>query len=147
MLQLDPNLMTKACATIAVLVTTLAVAGCSSFPSFGRTKPQKPVETVNANIYPANYRRQVALMLRTILTDRADFNGALIAAPALKPVADSSNPHYVVCLQFNGHNEPKTKVVIYLAGSPTQYIDPTPQECGDAAYQPFTELEYAKPAK
>ncbi|MGH6675340.1 MAG: hypothetical protein ACRECE_03825 [Xanthobacteraceae bacterium] len=139
--------MTKACATTAVLVTMLAVAGCSSFPSFGGTKHPQPVTTVDANIYPANYRRQIAVMLRTTLTDRAEFNGALISPPALKSVADSPNPHYVVCLQLNGHDGLKTKVVIYLAGSPTQYIDATPQECGDAAYQPFTELQYAKPAK
>jgi len=139
--------MRKVRVTIGMLAGALGLAGCSHLPSLGGSKPPEPKVSVDANVYPANYRRQIAIMLRTTLTDRAEFNGAMISAPALKPVADSTNLHYVVCLQLNEHDGPKTKVVIYLAGSPTQFIDATPQECGDAAYQPFTELVYAKPAK
>ncbi len=130
------------------LLAALALAGCSGgFGGFGGPKRPQPVATVDPNLYPANYRNQIAMLLRTTLTDRADFNGALIAAPALKPVADSPNLHYVVCLQLTGRNERTTKAVIYLGGDPTQYVDATPQQCADAAYQPFTELQYAKPEK
>jgi hypothetical protein len=52
-----------------------------------------------------------------------------------------------VCLQFNGHSEIKNKVAIYLSGQITQFIDSTPALCGDAAYQPFTELEQVVPEK
>jgi hypothetical protein len=34
-----------------------------------------------------------------------------------------------------------------LAGEPTQFIDAMPQQCSDAAYQPFTELQTVKPEK
>jgi hypothetical protein len=126
-------------ASICVLLASIIVAGCS-----WSGKP-KPAETVDPNAYPANYRTQIVTLLTTLLTDRADFRGALIAPPALKPVGQSQ--HYVVCLQLNGHNQHKDKVVIYLAGVPTQYIDSKPEQCADAAYQPFKELEDMTPTR
>jgi hypothetical protein len=121
-----------------MLLAALALAGCSGgFGGFG--KSNQPDVVVDANLYPANYRTQIATMLRTLLTERSDYN-ALISPPMLKPVADSPNPHYIVCLQFNRPDGPKTKVVVYLGGTPQQYIDGTPEECAGAAYQPFTEL-------
>ncbi|MGH7246609.1 MAG: hypothetical protein ACREH9_00755 [Pseudomonadota bacterium] len=118
----------------------MTIAGCSGF---GKPKLQPDVDP---NIYPANYRSQIVTVLRTSLTDRADFHGALIAPPALESVPESQTQHYVVCLQLNGHNEQKNKVVIYFAGKPNEYIDATPPECANAAYQPFTELDAAAPS-
>jgi hypothetical protein len=90
---------------------------------------------------------QVAHLLSTLLKDRADFYGAVISPPTLKPVPGSPNQHYVVCVQLNGRNVQRNKVVVYLAGQPTQFIDSGPQQCGDAAYQPFGELQTVKPEK
>lgn len=137
--------MTRAGKTTAALLVALALAGCSGGFGFGGPKRNQPDVTVNANLYPANYRAQIASMLQTILTNRSDFIGTLIAPPLLKPVADSSNLHYVVCLQFNSPDGPKTKVVIYLGGTPTQYVDATPEQCAGVAYQPFTELQAELP--
>jgi hypothetical protein len=82
-----------------------------------------------------------------LLTNRADYN-ALISPPMLKPVPDSPNEHYVVCLQFNNDPEgPKTKVVLFLGAEPQQYVDATPEECAGAAYQSFTELAAEMPHK
>jgi len=141
--------MNIARATTAVLLAALALAGCSGGLGgmFGGPKRQQSAVTVDPNLYPSNYRQQIAALLSTQLTDRADFHNALIAPPALKPVANSPNPHYVVCVQLNGHNRQKSKVVIYLGGAPAQYIDATPQQCGDAAYQPFPELQSHLPGK
>jgi hypothetical protein len=121
----------------AMLLAALALAGCAG--GFGGSKNKQPDVVVNADLYPANYRVQIASMLVTLLTNRADYN-ALISPPMLKPVPDSPNQHYVVCLQFNEADGPKTKVVIYLGGDPQQYVDASPEECDGAAYQPFTEL-------
>jgi hypothetical protein len=128
------------------LLLAAALAGCGSLNFWGSNSAQ-PAAAVDPNLYPANYRMQIARLLATLLKDRADFYGAVISPPALKPVADSPNPHYVVCVQLDGHNVQRDKVVIYLAGQPTQFIDATPQQCGDAAYQPFTELQTVKPEK
>jgi hypothetical protein len=129
-----------------LLLAGLALAGCSTSP-FGGPKRTQPVPTVNANLYPANYRQQIAALLLTVLHQRPDFFGTLISAPVLKPVADSPNLHYVVCLQFNARLEHRDKVVIFLGGSPTQFVDSTPQQCGDAAYGPFPELQAVFPGK
>jgi hypothetical protein len=128
----------------AFLLAALVLAGCSG-GGFGGPKRAQPVATVDPNLFPSNYRQEVAALLQTQLTDRADFANAMIAAPALKPVAASPNLHYVVCVQLNGYGEQRTKVVIFLGGTPAQYIDATPQQCGDAAYQQFQELQSRVP--
>jgi len=121
----------------ALLATVLP--GCSSFGT------PKPVPQVDPNAFPANYRKQIATYLQTYLVDRADFRSSLIAEPAMKPVEQSQ--HYVVCVQFNGHNQHKTKAAIYLAGAITQFVDPKPGQCDDAVYQPFQELADETPEK
>jgi hypothetical protein len=132
---------------IACLLAALALAGCSGGNLFGGPKRDQPASAVDPNLYPSNYRKQIATLLSTTLRDRADFHGALIAEPALRQVAESSAPHYVVCVQLNGRNQPRAKVVIYLDGVPTQFIDATPEQCAGVAYQSFTELELEMPPK
>jgi hypothetical protein len=133
--------------SIAVLLAALALAGCGGSSLFGGPKRDQPAAAVDPNLYPSNYRKQIATMLSTLLTNRADFHGALIAQPELKPVAESSTPHYVVCVQFNLRSQPRTRVVIFLEGAPTQFIDATPEQCAGVAYQSFTELELETPEK
>jgi hypothetical protein len=122
----------------AALPAVLAVAGCSGF-----SKKQEP-QAVDPNTFPANYRKEITAFLRQSLTNRADFRGALISEPAIKPVEDSQ--HYVVCIQFNPRSQIKTKATVYLGGQMTQFVDATPAECADAVYQPFKELDAAIPA-
>jgi hypothetical protein len=117
-----------------------SAAGCS----FNTQHPAAPV--VDPNLMPQNYRKQIAVYLSMELMDRADFRGARISPQVLKPVG-GSEPRYVVCLQFDGHSQIKGKMVIYLAGDITQFVDATPALCGDAVYQPFTELEQVAPEK
>lgn len=132
-------------AIVPLMVLTLAA--CSGNPFGGPKRPPQPTVTVDANLFPSNYRQQIASLLLTLLHQRADFFNTMISAPALKPVADSPNLHYVVCLQFNARVDHRNKVVIFLGGDPTQYIDATPQQCGDAAYGPFPELQARFPGK
>jgi hypothetical protein len=126
---------TKFRGGMAAALVSMALAGCSS--------TKKDVAPVDPNLYPANYRIQITEFLRQSLTTRADFRGALISPPVLKPIGDSQR--YMVCLQFNGNSQIKTKVAIYFGGLLTQFIDATPDQCGDAAYQPFKELSGALP--
>jgi hypothetical protein len=123
-----------------VLLSAMMVAGCGS-----SAKKQPAAPAPDPNAMPANYRAQVMRFLAQNLQDAADFRGALIAPPALKKVNGSL--HYVVCLQLNGHNKRKDKVVVYLSGEINQYVDSTPEQCGDAAYQPLKELEIEKPGQ
>src|ERR1051326_8673688 len=142
-------MVTRLPLAAGVLAAASLLAACSgglsSLGSFG-SKPA-PATVVNPDPYPANYRQQVASVLIMNLTDRADFRGAQIAAPALKPVANGQSPHYVVCVLLTGGNVRRAKAVVYLEGRPNAFVDATPEQCGDAAYQPYTELIYEKPER
>ncbi len=117
----------------AASIMAALLAGCS-----GLAKKKEPV-AVDPNVYPQDYRKQIGVLLATTSKDAADFHGTLISQPVLKQVGDS--PHYIVCVQFTGRGVRRTKVAIYLEGAVTQFVDATPEQCGDAQYQPFTELE------
>jgi hypothetical protein len=112
----------------ALLLASLAIADCSNTP--------KPA--ADATVMPTDYRNQIATYLGLVVTDRADFHNSMIGAPVLKPVGSSD--HYIVCVMLNGHNQHKEKVVIYLGTMVNQFVDATPGQCADTAYQPFKEL-------
>ncbi len=116
----------------------VTLAGCSAFGG-----PKKDVAPTDPNAYPVTYRNQIAVFLRQSLTNRADFRGALISQPILMPIGDSQR--YMVCVQFHGNNQVKTKVAIYFAGMISQFVDATPEQCGSVPYTPFTELAAALP--
>jgi hypothetical protein len=116
------------CLKVALLLAAVAIAGCSSAP--------KPA--ADAVVMPTDYRNEVATYLGQVVTDRADFRNSLISAPMLKQVG--AGEHYIVCVQLNGHNQHKEKVAIYLDATINQFVDATPGQCADAAYQPFKEL-------
>jgi hypothetical protein len=122
-------------AGVILLLTAGALAGCSNS---GKD------QAVDPNVFPANYRTQLVGFLRQSLTNRSDFRGAMISEPALKSVGPTE--HYVVCLQFNPRSLIKTKAAVYLSGQMTQFIDATAEQCANAAYQPFKELDAAVPA-
>jgi hypothetical protein len=118
---------------IALLLASLAIVGCSNTP--------KPA--ADATVMPTDYRNQIATYLGLVVTDRADFHNSMIGAPVLKPVGSSD--HYIVCVMLNGHNQHKEKVVIYLGTMVNQFVDATPGQCADTAYQPFKELAVLLP--
>jgi hypothetical protein len=134
-------------AALAALLSAAAALGACSGGLHGFGSKRAPDTVVNPDAYPADYRKQIATLLTMNLHDRADFRGAFIAAPALKPVAESQTPHYVVCVLLTGHNDKRTKAVVYLEGRPNEFVDATPAQCDGAAYQPFGELDYEQPDK
>jgi len=113
-----------------------ALAGCSN--------KNQQTAAIDPNAMPTNYRTALVAFLRQSLTNRADFRGAMISEPALKPIGGSQ--HYTVCIQFNTRSLLKTKAAVYLAGQMTQFVDATPEQCADASYQPFKELDAAVPS-
>lgn len=133
----------QAASFLTMSLLAACSGGLSGLGSFG-SKPA-PATVVDPDPYPANYRQQVASVLIMNLTDRADFRGAQIAAPALKPVANGQAQHYVVCVLLTGRNDPRAKAVVYLEGRPNEFVDATPEQCGGAAYQPYPELIYEQP--
>jgi hypothetical protein len=122
----------------AAALLAVALADCSGFGG-----PKKQAVLADPNAYPANFRNQIAIFLRQSLANRADFRGALISQPTLMPIADSQR--YMVCVQFHGGGQVKTKVAVYFAGEIQQFIDATPEQCAAQPYTPFTELAAAMP--
>jgi len=127
-------------AGIAAALALLMLAGCTANKADDPTIPKG-----DPNLVPPDYRAKLAMYLNTVLLTREDFKGALISQPMLKPVGSSQR--MVVCLLFPSRNPPKDKVVIWFAGTITQFIDAKPEQCADAAYQPFPELEAEMPGK
>jgi hypothetical protein len=117
-----------------VLMLAGALAGCSN-----ASKEQ----AIDPNALPTNYRSTLVAFLRQSLTNRADFRGAMISEPVIKPVGESQ--HYVVCVQFNPRSQIKIKAAVYLSGQMTQFVDAKPAQCADAVYSPFKELDAASP--
>ena len=122
-------------AGMVLVMAAVALGGCSA---------RKEQQAVDPNALPTNYRSTLVAFLRQSLTNRADFRGATISEPVLKPVGPSQ--HYVVCIQFNPRSQIKTKAAVFLSGQMTQFIDASPEQCADAAYSPFKELDAAIPS-
>ena len=129
--------MTIARTGFAVVLAAIAAACC--------TDNKKTPPVVYTAVMPTDYRNQIATYLSTVLIDRADFTNSFVGTPALKQVGDAQL--YVVCVQFNGHNQHRDKVAIYLGPMVNQFVDATPGQCADANYQPFPELAALLPKK
>ena len=122
-------------AGMVLVMAAVALGGCSA---------RKEQQAVDPNALPTNYRSTLVTFLRQSLTNRADFRGAMISEPALKPVGPSQ--HYIVCIQFNPRSQIKTKAAVFLSGQMTQFIDASPEQCADAVFSPFKELDAAIPS-
>jgi len=120
---------------MVLVMAAVALGGCSA---------RKEQQAVDPNALPTNYRGTLVAFLRQSLTNRADFRGAMISEPALKPVGPSQ--HYIVCIQFNPRSQIKTKAAVFLSGQMTQFIDASPEQCADAVFSPFKELDAAIPS-
>jgi hypothetical protein len=121
---------------VVLVLLSLCAVGCSNATN-------KPNEVVNSDVYPANYKNQIAMFLQTVLTTNADYRNSLISPPVMKTVGQ--NQHYVACVQLNGANQHKDKAVIFFAESINQFVDATGDECTGVAYEPFAELARLSP--
>jgi hypothetical protein len=120
-----------------VVALTAVVAGCSL--------TEKPPPITETNVYPSDYKSQIATFLSTVLLDRPDFLNAQIGTPVLKQFG--AGEHYVVCVQFPARAQHREKVAIYLNTNINQVVDAEPGQCDGTAYQPFPELAAMVPRK
>ena len=119
---------------MVLVMAAVALGGCT----------RKEQQVVDPNALPTNYRSTLVAFLRQSLTNRADFRGAMISEPVLKPIGESQ--HYIVCIQFNPRSQIKTKAAVFLSGQMTQFIDASPEQCANVVYSPFKELDAAIPS-
>jgi hypothetical protein len=119
-----------------------ALAGCAT-PE--RTfSGRETTGGAEVNSPPENYKGEVLAYLRNYLNDLSGIRGAAISAPAIRPVGGRIE-RYVSCVRFSAGTagaspSGREYLVIFLAGKLDQ-MGQTRDQCKDAVYQPFPELE------
>jgi hypothetical protein len=121
----------------------LAIAGCSAYQ-----RDLLDAHARNEAAYktaPLDYRGDVLSFMRTYLNDPTRVRGAFVSEPALRTL-DSSD-RYVACLRYNARKSDgqyagsKDSLVLFRDGRLDRIIDNAREQCKDADYRPFPELE------
>jgi hypothetical protein len=127
--------------SLAGLVLAL-LGGCAA-PEERITGPETK-GGASVNLVPNNYRAEIIAYQRSYLNDPTGIRSATISQPALRSVG--STERYVVCVRFNAKNPNgayagvRDHLAIFLAGKLDQ-MGPSREQCKDAVYEPFPELE------
>lgn len=117
----------------------MVLAGCGANDYLGKPKEPEP------NIVPVNYRQEIVDTLRQTLEDITNVRDAYVSEPALVPVG--RDQRYAVCVRANSRNSvgqytgSKDRIGYFFAGRLNQLVEATKEQCGNAAYKPFPELE------
>jgi hypothetical protein len=94
---------------------------------------------------PTNYRDDIVDFMRTYLNDPTRVRGAFVSEPALRTFDYSER--YAACLRYNARKSDgqyagsKDSMVLFREGRLDRIVDNAREQCKDAAYQPFPELE------
>ena len=127
---------THAMALCLLSVIALAGAGCSSS---GKAPEENP------NVFPSSYKDEILLTMTTSLEDPTNVRDAYISDPVISTVGKDGR--YTVCVRSNSRNAnkdylgSKDRIAFFYAGHLNQLVDATKEQCGNAAYKPFPELE------
>ncbi len=134
----------------AVAASAVLVAACATDPG--------AVQVGNPNVPPANYREEILAYLKAYLNNPTGIRDAAITEPALQShVAGiggqgiGAGPvkveRYTVCVRFNAKNSvgsyegTRDRVVLFLAGRLDTMGPARGEQCKDANWLPFAELE------
>jgi hypothetical protein len=114
-----------------------ALAACAS--------PNTDPPTTDPNTFPTKYKQEILDTMAKTLDVPTNVKDALITDPVLRAVGRGE--HYSVCVRYNARNfsnqyaGSKDRVAYFFGGHLNQLVDATPEQCGNAAYKPFPELE------
>jgi hypothetical protein len=129
--------MGKSTVTLCLLAAFAgALAACSS-------SDKGTVD--NPNIFPSDFRKEVLSTLRKVLDDPTKVRDAYLSDPALTPVG--KDQRYTICLRYNARNSlhqymgSTVRIGYFYEGHINQLVEATKEQCGNAAYKPFPELE------
>ena len=123
-------------AIAASLLVALALAACS-----GDSKKNEP----EPNTLPTNYKQEILDTLQQALDDPTNVRDAFITDPVLRTAGAAQR--YTVCVRYNARDlqrhyvGSKDRIGYFFGGHLNQLVDATPEQCGNAAYKPFPELE------
>ena len=126
----------RALSLCLLSVLALGAPGCSS--------SSKPPEE-NPNVFPSRYKDEILNTMTTLLDDATNVRGAYISDPVIATVGKDSR--YVVCVRSDSRDAGKQytgtrdRIAYFYEGHLNQLVDATKEQCGNAAYKPFPELE------
>lgn len=146
----------KAWKILSYTALAAVLAGCSSWNNpfsgmyanplsnlFDSGQPSGPPP--EPNIPPANYRTNLLNFLEKELFDPSGVRDSYIAEPRLIPFGTENR--YAVCVRYNAksgygdYTGVKDYIAIYFHGDLTQFIPATPEQCANAPYVRWPELE------
>ena len=122
------------------LAGALALAGCNSDWMHARERNEQANTTL-----PTNYKTDIVAFMQTYLNDPTGVRDAFVSAPELRTLDNASR--YVVCLRYNARSSSgkyagsKDSLVMFRDGRLDRIVDNAREQCKDASYQPFRELE------
>ncbi|HEY5167448.1 MAG TPA: hypothetical protein VII80_06575 [Pseudolabrys sp.] len=129
--------MGRSAASVCLpLGLAIALAACSS----GSKEPEPA-----PNVIPTNYKREIIETLTRVLDDPTNVRDAYVSEPVLRPAGKEER--YTVCVRSNSRNlmreysGAKDRIAYFFGGHLNQLIDATKEQCGNAPYKPFPELE------
>jgi hypothetical protein len=130
---------------LAAVAAAAALAGCG-------TDSAREMREERASVFPGNYRAELVAFMRTYLNDPTNVRDAYIAEPTMKPFG--SRNQYVVCVRYNAKNTDgrymgsKDGMALFDGGRFDHMIDQfnarVINQCADADYKPFPELQALK---
>jgi hypothetical protein len=118
-------------------LAALALTACSS-DSKKNAEPEP-------NIFPTNYKQEIIDTLTRVLDDPTNVRDASISEPFLRPAGKEER--YTVCVRANARDinrqyaGSKDRIAYFFGGHINQLVDATKEQCGNAPYKPFPELE------
>ena len=137
-----------------VLALALMLGACSNYNAWRDAITRN--EEANT-VYPQNYKTEILSLLRTYLNDPSQIRDAYISEPTLKTIDGTSR--YIVCVRYNAKKSGgqyagrRDSMVTFRAGRldriidatredrPDRTVDIAREQCKDAAFKPFAELE------
>jgi hypothetical protein len=111
------------------------LAACSS---------SKPV-AIDPNLAPTNYKAEILATLSRTLADPTNVRDAFISDPVLTPIGNDQR--YTACVRYNARDASRQyagsvdRIAYFYGGHLNQLVIATKEQCGNAAYKPFPELE------
>jgi hypothetical protein len=119
----------------------MTLAACSS----DKTKDLDP------NIVPINAKDEILNTLLKALPDPTNVRDAYMSDPAL--TSTGREQRYTACVRYNARDASRQyagstdRIAYFYGGHLNQLVEATKEQCGNAAYKPFPELENLCQAK
>jgi hypothetical protein len=124
-----------------VLALAVALAACSSDSN----------KEMDPNIAPTNAKDEILTTMLKVLPDPTNVRDAYMSDPVI--TSAGKEPRYTACVRYNARDAGRRymgstdRIAYFYGGHLNQLIEATKEQCGNAAYKPFPELEKLCQAK